>query len=156
MPKTSQAVQAEQLATPRLLSAETQAADKAQVLAALNELSDGLVRLDKFFAQLESLGFTEAEINGMPIDRCIAARLSALSWPGALAPVEKPKQLPSLEEVPLWFGVLRDLAVRLGDECNPELGSLVWSIEKLAEKFGADSQLMVSAHLAATKGGCND
>ena len=44
--------------------------------------------------------------------------------------------------------VLSDLAVMASCERMPRMGSLLWSIEKLSEKFADDARKIVSAQIA--------
>jgi hypothetical protein len=57
-------------------------------------------------------------------------------------------QLPLIDELPMWFDVLSDLAVMASCERMPRMGNLLWSIEKLSEKFADDARKIVSAQIA--------
>lgn len=107
---------------------------KARVIA---DLQREHAKLESAARILREGGYSDDQIGFMLIeDTPRAATSKHGSAPG----------LHDLDEIAMWFDLLRDMAVRLGDEVPAGKGEdLAWSIQKLAEKFGDDTRRLVSA-----------
>ena len=155
----------------------TSGVDRADKATAIANLHNELARFDDLCEQLASLGLGREEISRLPISADLVSVILAKKQaadtdnkagspmvapcdpqPAAesdeIATVSHRFDMDDLDEIALWFDLLRDMAIMLGEELPfGRAADLSWSIQKLAAKFGDDTRRFVSTPLAQTKGG---
>ena len=129
----------------KVISIAEALSSKAKVIA---DLQREHAKLESAARVLRDGGYSADQIGFMLIEENPAAAPDERGAAHALLDAH------TVDEVAMWFDLLRDLAIRLGDELSSgEPANLAWSIQKLAEKFGDDARCIVSALIAEAKGG---